>query len=306
MHRYRAFGLSIASDIKMDELIKDPLHGSAPDLVIERAKLGYEIGRLGEVPSSMHWNDPDGVTMVWPGAAAVRIAGPDRIEIEPHEEVQENYLAFPLLGPVMGWLLHIRKTYVLHASAVKVDDHSLTFLGDKLAGKSTTAAAFLSAGAALLTDDLLAFDLDHDGAPLIQPAFPQLKLDEASSGSVSVPDATPLPLLMEGFEKKQIRLAAMNEASEPCDAIFVLRRRGNQPRIEWLDGGSALQAILRYSYMIRFGDAPIEMQERKRHFQQAAHIATTTRVGELNLPADLERLPEAVDYVRKELRALQN
>ena len=289
----------------MDELTEDTSASFSPDVTIRIAKVGYEIKRLGEAPPSFHWEDPRGVTMIWPGAAAVRIVSPTKIEIEPHEDCPDNYLPFPLLGPVMGWLLHIRKTYVLHASAVNFDAKSFVFMGDKLAGKSTTAAAFLRAGATLLTDDLLAFDLGETGSPLIQPAFAQLKLSDESSANVHVPGATPLPLVVEGFEKRQYRLDSMRETSEPCDAIFVLKRGSAEPSIEWFDGGTALQGLLRFSYMVRFVGSPVGMQDRQRHFEQAAEIVRRTKVGRLHVPADLDRLDEVVDFVRQSVETVR-
>lgn len=306
MHRYRAFGLDIASEVRLDELTTGAQGALPPDLTIRYSKLGYDIKALGEAAPSVHWDDPRGVTMIWPGAAAVRIAGPDLIEVEPHPEVLANYLPFPLLGPVMGWLLHVRKTYVLHASAVSLAEHSVVFMGDKLAGKSTTASAFLRAGGQLLTDDLLAFDTQTDGPPLIQPAFAQLKLSDEAGETVQPPGSTPLPLVIEGFEKKQFRLDSMREVAAPCDAIFVLERGGDDARIEWFEGSAALSSLLRYSYMVRFSNAPAQMQDRHRHFEQAALLSRSTRVGALHIPADLERLQETVDFVKQTITAQKN
>jgi hypothetical protein len=85
------------------------------------------------------------------------------------------------------------------------------FLGDSGKGKSTLAASFLRRGAALISDDLCAIELDRPGARIL-PAYPRLKLchdafnrlggreaaDRDPDKRVAMPDAfadTPRPLL---------------------------------------------------------------------------------------------------------------
>ena len=60
-----------------------------------------------------------------------------------------------LLGQVLSHTLIKLGFEPLHATVVAVDGQAVGFLGDTGRGKSTLAAAFLSAGARLLTDDLL-------------------------------------------------------------------------------------------------------------------------------------------------------
>jgi hypothetical protein len=67
-----------------------------------------------------------------------------------------------LLGPIIGFVLHLRGTPCLHGSAVAVDGRAVAFLGHSGAGKSTTAAAFVRAGLPALTDDVLALDEEQE------------------------------------------------------------------------------------------------------------------------------------------------
>lgn len=303
MYRYRAFGLKVASDVRMDELASDPDTQSAPDLTIAMAPEKSGVPNVGEVAVHFVYDDPAGVKMVWPGVVSIRIVGPELVYVEPHPEVPDNLLPFQLLGPVMGWILHLRKFCVLHGSAVAFKGKSFGFLGDKMAGKSTTAAAFLRAGADLLTDDLLAIETPQTGGLVVQPAFAQLKLSEEAGASVQVPGARSLPLVLEGFPKKQFRLDSMHEEPTGCDALFVLQRGADEPRIEWMDGASAFKNLMRYSYFVRFSQAPIEMQDRARYFEQFAALTQRLKVATLHVPADLGRLHEVVDHVAQTLEA---
>jgi hypothetical protein len=304
MYQYQAFGMRIASEVRLDELAPaDGMSGSSPDLTIQVTKLGYDIPELGAAHPSMVSDDPAGIVMIWPGAAAVRVAGPSLVEIETFPSVPEKYLAFPLLGPVMGWVLHLKQLFVLHASAVVHQGKSIGFMGDKGAGKSTTASAFLSMGAQILTDDLLAFETDNPTGPKILPAFAQVKLNETSAKEMSVHGAEPLPLIMDGFEKRQFRLPTMHAQPTDCDVLLVLERGQEAPSLTMLDPMSSLKALMRFSYNVRFSELPVVFQERERCFRQAAFLAQKIRVACLRVPNDISRLPETVEFVMGKLRA---
>lgn len=303
MHRYRSFGLCIASEVRLDELRAEPDAARPVDITIRFNDLGYEIKGMGEEAPGFHYEDPKGVTMVWPGVGGYRIVDRHTIEIDRHPECSDNLLAFPLFGAVFAWLLHWRHLFVLHASAVHIGGKSVAFLGDKLAGKSTTAAAFLRAGGQLLTDDILAIETEGQDRPIIQPAFAQLKLSDEASSAIKLPGSVALPLVVPDAEKRQHWLDTMHEDAIACDALFVLKRGGDTPRIEWLDGPAALVNLMQFSYMVRFGLAPVEMQARDRHFLQCGFLAKTARVGVLHIPADLERLQETVEHVTSTLEA---
>jgi hypothetical protein len=74
-----------------------------------------------------------------------------------------------------------RRTLPLHGSAVVVNGQAYAFVGESGAGKSTLAAAFLSRGYRLLSDDVIAVSRGADGcSPVVLPAYPQQKLWQES------------------------------------------------------------------------------------------------------------------------------
>ena len=83
-------------------------------------------------------------------------------------EVSQAEIRMCLLGPIIGFVLHLRGTPCLHASAVAIDGRAVAFLGHSGAGKSTTAAAFIRRGFRALTDDVLALDEKKDSGIRIQ------------------------------------------------------------------------------------------------------------------------------------------
>jgi hypothetical protein len=293
--RYRAFGLTIDSDVALEEL--SPAGGDAPpDLVIRKTGLGRPLPPAGSSPV-FDYHDERGVVMIWPGVAGFRLVGGDLVEIEPYPDAPERFLAFPILGPVMAWMLDRKGLLVLHSSAVAIDGKCVCFLGDKLAGKSTTAAAFLRQGAKLVTDDLLAIDMGQE-APLIHPAFAQLKLSDQSAAAVQLEGAQALPLVYEGFAKRQHKLASMHGQPIGVDLILVLERGPSRPAIARLSESEAFVALMRYSYSVRFANAPPELAERGRHFRHCVDLAGRCPVGRLDVPADLGALDSVVAEVR--------
>jgi len=300
-YRYSAFGLCIESTIKFDELSVELNPKREVDLFIREKNLNFVIAPMGEAKSYMDYENPTGVLMMWPGVAAVKIKSASEVEIQCYPGIPEKYMAFPVLGPIMGWILHQKGLLVLHSSAVRMDGKSIAFMGDKRAGKSTTAAAFLKAGAKLLTDDLLAIDMSYTPKPMIRPAFAQIKLNEESSHLMKIPDSKALPLVMPGFEKRQYRLNSMESELVPSDVFFVIERGGEVPQITWLEGGAGFPKLIRYSYNVRFSEAPDSLQNHAQHFENCVMLENKASVGILNIPSGIEQLGTTIDFVRKAL-----
>ncbi len=297
---YRAFGLVLESDIPLPELTPAPQHAPA-DLRVTLTSGGRlptrEEGVVAEFAADgRHF-------LAWPDVAAFRFAAPDHIEVEPYPDTPLNYLPFPLLGPIMALALHMRGLLTLHASAIDVEGEAAIFVGDKLAGKSTTAAAFLRAGHRLLTDDLLAIDLAAPDGPRILPAYGQLKLAEDAAEAIAIA-SEPLPLVYPDFEKRQHRLTdPFSHGTLAPARLYVLSRGGNRPAVEPLHGPQALAAVMRYSYITRFGRAALTPESEMRHLQACAALARTARVARLHVPHDLGRLDELVALVRADREA---
>lgn len=292
---YRAFGLVLASEIPLPELTP-ATDGGEPDLYILYGS-GNPLPTRDEGVTARFAADGDHF-LAWPDVAAFRFRGASCIEVEPYPDTPVAYLPFPLLGPIMALALHARGRLTLHASAIDVDGRGVAFVGDKLAGKSTTAAAFLRAGHRLLTDDLLAIGQEERGVPTILPAFGQVKLAEDAAAAVRIASSEPLPLVYPGFQKRQHRLTdPFLHDHLPADRLYVLERGGDRPRVTPLEGFAAVAAVMRYSYITRFGKAALTPAAEARHLQQCAALARAVRVAVLHVPHDLSRLEETVALV---------
>ncbi|MEL7198553.1 MAG: serine kinase [Pseudomonadota bacterium] len=301
-YTYDAFGLSIESDFPLHEL-RPTDAARAPDLVIRNHPIGRPMPTREE-GVVMDYTDPKGVLMAWPEVAGFRFVDDQTIWAEKPEATTDRMLAFPLLGPVMAWALNSIGLFVLHASTVQVNGRTIAFLGDKLAGKSTTAAAFVRAGHSLVTDDLLAIEMTKGKRPMCRPAFPQVKLEDKAAKSVIIDGADAQPLVMEGFPKRQHRLETMVTSATSIDCLVRLERGGNEPVFEALPTPQAIDCLARFSYMPRFASAPWTKADDHKHFSHCVGLADQSLVGRLQVPDDLERLDETVDLVANLLNGL--
>jgi ATP-dependent phosphoenolpyruvate carboxykinase len=80
------------------------------------------------------------------------------------------------LGGVLFSVLYQRGLFVLHASGVNIGGNVVAFLGLKGQGKSTMAATLYGRGHSLVSDDMLAIQIDGDNGPMAIPGFPNFKI----------------------------------------------------------------------------------------------------------------------------------
>lgn len=294
--RYRAFGLALASELELDELSGG--HADDPvDLTI-RLLPNDHVSELNEAPVSFRLGATECV-MAWEAVGRFRVVADHTVEIARTPGASDALLRFPLLGPVMAMVLQQRGMFVLHASAVAIGNVGAVFLGDKMAGKSTIAAAFVAAGHRLLTDDVLAIDFSPSGDPVIRPSFPQLKLDEASSRSVLGDHAIPLPVVLSDIPKRQHKLKVAFDHSSVRPSRFYVLKRGRVARATALASQDAFKALMRYSYSIRFPTQALAGAAAATHFRQSAALADRAAVAELEVPTGLHDLMDVVRLVEK-------
>lgn len=292
-YHYRAFGLSIASDIDLPELVK--AKAPNPDLEIRLV----DTGRIFPDPQAegeFRFGD-DECFLLYPQIGAFRVLPPGRIEVEPVPGVDPGLVCFPLLGPVIAWLLQGRGAFLLHGSALCVNGEAVGFLGDKGAGKSTTAGAFLRAGHALLTDDLVVIEGLEHGEGRILPAFPQVKLSREASASLALPQVRERPKVPIVQDKERFLLGQGFAETERAPGTFFLLLRGDDFGLQWLGPTERMKAFLRFSYGTRFGMRGITPSIAARHARQCPALAHQTRAAILTVPHDLGRLSEMVTFV---------
>lgn len=159
-----------------------------------------------------------------------------------------------LLGPVIGFVLRLRGTVCLHASAVAVGDRAIALVGLPGVGKSTTAAAFGCAGFAVLSDDIVA--LVNKGAQfLVQPGYPRVNLWPDSVLTLFGSEEA-LPRITPTWKKRYMPLGQNGHCfasrALPLGAIYILDSREatrTAPIVEEVHGKEAFLALVTNTYV---------------------------------------------------------
>ena len=299
-YHYHAFGLTIASDIELPELW--PASFEQADVRIRTVPTRSDFPPP-EAPGEFVFRD-DEAFLLWPQVGAFRIIGKGTIVVEPAPGADPALLAFPLLGPIFAVLLQARGALVLHGSALRIGEVGIGFLGDKGAGKSTTASALIAAGHRLLTDDVLAIDGWKRGQARILPAFAQVKLSHEASEALGFDDTqrrAPVPIVVD---KHRYQLASGFSPNPTRPRKFFLLKRSDRLYIEPLEPRARFKALLRFSYVSRFGPQAMVRQAAARHVSQCAAVANTCEIAILEVPHDLSALDRLVAAIEREAEAL--
>jgi len=209
-----------------------------------------------------------------------------------------------LLGPVMGFLLRLRGTPCLHASAVAVDGAAVVLAGHSGAGKSSVAAAFARLGYPVLTDDVAALEAGREGIR-VQPAYPRVRMwPESVAAMFGSEDA--LPRLTPTWSKRYLGLggvaAPFQRDALALDAIYIFddRRAGlPAPEIEVLPARTALLWLVGHSYVTYL----LDKEMRAREFELLGRIAAEVPVARVVPPDDIGRIDALCAAIVRDARA---
>jgi hypothetical protein len=219
----------------------------------------------------------------------------------PQQELEEA-AALLLQGLVMGYILRRRGVTYLHASAVAVQNRAIALLGQGGAGKSVLAAALVSGGYPLISDDLVALEARGE-AFLAQPGYPRIHL---------WPDAVQLlggqirPLL-PGWDKGYLDLAGQDKqflsVAQPLRAVYVLDRgswQSSTTNIAALTRGEALARLLSDIYV------PYLLKKRMRlqEFEFLGNLVERVPVRRLAWGSGSEGITMACQVLLKDVMAL--
>ena len=190
-----------------------------------------------------------------------------------------------LVGPVMGFVLRLRGTVCLHASAVVVDDRAIALVGLAGAGKSTTAAAFACNGFPVLSDDIVAL-CGEAGQWLAQPGYPRVNLWPDSVRQLFGSEDA-LPRITPTWEKRYLPLDQNGHhfASTPIPlgAIYILDDRDSvlkAPVIEEVSGKEAFMALVANTYV----NYLLDQDMRRTEFDVLSRVVSGIPVRRVRTP----------------------
>jgi hypothetical protein len=257
MHRYTAYGLNILTTQPIPELIA--VEGSPdPDITISvgvrpDVRDAYEPVSGAETPVAgaderrVYRLSPSGMVVFRysDGTEFFISARGDQIWTTWHAPYTIEDMATYLLGPILGYVLRLRGTVALHASAVAVDGQAVAFVGGAGAGKSTTAACFALKGFSILADDVSAIDHERDVFH-VRPAYPHLRLWPASVASL-LGGAEALRPITPNWDKRDFPLQehrAFGTSPLPLAAVYIFGDRVNEDRAPYVESINPREAFI--------------------------------------------------------------
>ena len=190
-----------------------------------------------------------------------------------------------LMGPVMGFVLRLRGTLCLHASAVVIGARAIAVVGPPGAGKSTAAAAFACLGFPVLSDDIVAL-AEGNGQFLVQPGYPRVNLWPDSVCRLFGSENA-LPRITLTWNKHYLPLSENGHrfASSPLPlgAIYVLDGRDEDlsaPIIEEVSGEKAFMALVANTY----GNYLLDQDMRRTEFDVLSRVVSVISVRRVRPP----------------------
>lgn len=190
---YKVFGLRVLSEIQLPELPRINEQEETREVIIRTADLFQKWSEFTNTEQNFVV-DKNVVMIRIPDTAIFSIQEGKQIIVSPMGNTCEDKIRLYILGICMGALLMQRGILPLHGSAINIDGKVYAILGNSGAGKSTLAAAFLSKGYTLLSDDVIAVTVSADKTPIVIPSYPQQKLWAESLNAFGMGTASYNPL----------------------------------------------------------------------------------------------------------------
>lgn len=293
-HSYLAFGLGIASALRL------------PELVAGDGRADVEIHRSAPLAPVCLPPQADAETMVGPNewrltyddVGVLSVRDGRRIDLALLRGASPRTVRLTLLGPAMAVLLHQRGFLLLHASVVEIAGRAVAFLGESGSGKSTLAAALHARGHRLVADDLAAVRIGANG-PEVYAGFPQLKLWPDALTALGR-DIAQLQRVEPGLEKRAHRVRE-GFADRPAIPLMQLHVIEEGPTVELtpLRSRDAFLALVRHAYGIQRRDGVSGTE----HFRVRSEIVRRVPACRLSRPWDLGALLTSVERIELELES---
>jgi hypothetical protein len=308
-YRYAAYGLSIESNRPLPGL---PSPRPQPHSIV--IDFAGDMPRVDGEPFFANgfetcWHRPTGEWVIRygdsrDGSAWALTIDEERIVVGWTRQGFLDDVTPVLQGPGLAAALHRRGVPVLHGAVIALDGGAILLIGAPGAGKSTTAAAFVRNGFALMSDDVAPLRMSP-GTIVAESGYPRLRLFAEPARAAGWEAELPRLFVDDVLgDKRFVELTTEFCADAlPLAGIYFLRRREPSlasPRIEPLAPRSATAMLMQNIYCARFLDAA----RMAGMLRAAARIGSETPVRAVTAGDDLSALPRLVDAIAADARGV--
>ena len=293
-HRYRCYGLSLASEIELPDLGAPVEDGAEPDVVIRTGTLagppaGTELLRHGL------WRTGTAAGVEVPGVARYEAREGREIVVDPADGASPRSVRLFLLGSMLGAVMMQRDHLVLHGNAFRVGGACAVVLGRSGAGKSTLAAELDRRGYDVLSDDVVPVDAQG----LAVPGHPRIKLwnDALERFGLGTEDLEPIT---DEHEKYQLPLNRAEVGPLPLRWVYVLERHtGDELSLEPVQGATTFSLLHEHTYRNELIHGP---GPSAQHLQQCARLVSVARVTRVRRPVATMTVEATADAILADLQ----
>jgi hypothetical protein len=301
--RFRIFGGTLRSDLDFPTLPPAPVEDAttwtldvastpAPDY----ASAPSCVEQLGESLSVSVSRTTTGLRVAYSDNGAYDLRADGRtITWYRSADADEVNARLDIVGTLLPFALHLTDRLVLHGSSVAFDGGAVAFLAPSGFGKSTLAMSLTGAGARFLSDDAVPVRIAGSSA-IAAPGVPSPRFREDSFARFSdlLPsDAVPSSGKLTMRERLGDDLIETRE--RPLAALYVLRPVA--PDAGACAARSAMSPIAATMELVRNAKLAKLLwgEESERLLRLVSEVSRRVPVYSLDVPRDLDLLPEVVD-----------
>jgi hypothetical protein len=318
LYYYRTFGLNLAVNRPIHFLAKTDVQ--KPDCLI----LLHGSTTLAKVPPQAKQTTP--ISCEWisdNGEIFIRFHDPlnhgeveFKLQSNGHQletwwspEVSPHDVIRVCTSIMIGRILSALGKLALHANAVQVGDSCILLAAPSGAGKSSTTAALLKAGATLLSDDIVSIDSINNQF-IAAHGFAQLRL-WPDTASELFPNMTSLKSVYKRTaltgDKRYWDLAQQPDSFHlkdcPIQAIYLLGERSkDRMSAQLLPANLAIGSLLHQLYL----GQPAYPELWQGPFQALVKLVQQVPVFTLQLLEGLHNLQNAHDFLLSHLTSIPN
>ena len=249
---------------------------------------------IGAVAAGENWQASPGRFLWRGGARAGRFLVEDgrRITLERNPASEDAMLAAHLLSAVLAALLRQRGMLVLHANTAVTRRGAVTMSGETGAGKSTTLAALMKRGCAMLADDITVLRLSADNKVEALPGISKLNLcEDAAERLGHAVDKLP----RNPLRRIKVVLPTHNKMASTPASVYAIYLLNSSPKsgvtLQSLSGADKFSALQECIY------GPLFPEEHPEQFGLLAEISNQVRIFRLDRPSSGWSAPEVAEAI---------
>lgn len=239
-----------------------------------------------------------------------------KLFISKSEQIPEHEVEAFLIGSIAGRSLRLQGVTCLHSSVLEYQGKAFAILGPTGAGKSTTAAALLNAGARLISDDIGAL-VWRSELPYIESGYPAVRLLPQTMGVfglnpeqydpvMSVDYKRYVPLITEAKTQNKNTFGwQFHKESCQLSGIYVLSQRDSSLQQIQFQNLSQQQSMIALAPHI-FATHMMGHTQQRKAFMDVAKLVRNIQVRSVSCPDHIESLPIIAEQILSDFCATLN